>query len=61
MEYLLTFIFVVYFINYLIGLNRNKKISSEWLEKVRGVIFSNFAVIGTSNMQIQGKGEIQFE
>ena len=41
--------FIIYGINYVMGMQRNQKISSQWLDEVRTVIYQNYAVIGTDN------------
>lgn len=61
LEYFLIIFFTVYAVNYLVGIRRNQSISQKWLEIIRPVIFSNFAVIGTGNEALKSEEMIEFE
>ena len=50
--------FIIYGINYAMGMHRNQKISAQWLDEVRQVIYQNYAVIGTDNQSLKNASEI---
>lgn len=61
LEYFLIIAFSVYIVNYLVGIKRNTTISQNWLDRVRSVIFNNFAIIGTEGESLKNETMIQFE
>lgn len=61
MEITIALALITYTANYFFGLNRNKTLSGQWLDSLRQLLFSNFAVIGTAGKQLNSKEEIAFE
>ena len=55
MEYVVSFVLLVYGIMFLWGARRNQRISQEWLDQVRTVVFDNFTVVGTGVNAVEVK------
>ena len=55
MEYLVAILLIAYAFTYYFGVKRNETIAMEWLDNVRSLVFSNFAVAGTSNKELENE------
>lgn len=53
MDYFLILCLIIYAANYYFGIKRNQTIAKDWLHKVKGLVFDNFAVIGTDKTQLE--------
>lgn len=51
----------VYSLTYFWGARRNKTLSRQWLDKLRPLLFANFAVVGTQGKQLTSAEQIDFE
>lgn len=63
MEYLVSFILIVYGSIFFWGMRRNQRISQDWLDQVRTVVFDNFTVVGTgvNAVEVKDPTQITFE
>lgn len=61
LELSLALAMAVFTANYFYGAHRNKTLSKQWLNKLRPLLFANFAVIGTQGRQLKSASEIDFE
>ena len=63
MEYVVSFILIVYGSIFVWGMRRNQRISQDWLDQVRSVVFDNFTVIGTgmNEVEVKDANQITFE